>query len=494
MLRTEISYITLSEYLSELREILQDYTEWRWIVAEIARVNKDKNGHYWFELVEKRDSEVIAKTDGVLWVYNSRTVENFTLTTGLNLQSGMKILFYGKAHFHEKHGFRINIQQIDPTFTIGEMALRKKQVLERLEKEGLINRNKSFELPLVIQRIAVVSSLRAAGYEDFTRILIENRYGFSFKLEIFDAFVQGEEAVKSIVDALRRVALEHDRFDIVVVIRGGGSVVDLQCFDEYEIARAIAMMPLPVLTGIGHTRDITVSDHVANLHFKTPSDLAKFIIDRALSFDSLIEDYRKALIKKAELILRAETSKTENLEKRLATATTNTLERLNSKVKLSASRISKASIYTISKEKDRIFRIKNRFTVQTQKKLSDEIRKLAFILKKLSLGSVEKTSTLKFSLKRAVDSLSQKINSFIKFQSINLERKSEKLHLLSPENILKRGYSITYCNGRVLKDASNVNIGSTIDVYLYKGKLYGKVLKKEDEDGEPKLFERHERD
>lgn len=494
MLRTEIAYITLSEYLSELREILQDYTEWRWIVAEIARVNKDKNGHYWFELVEKRDSEVIAKTDGVLWVYNSRTVENFTLTTGLTLQSGMKILFYGKAYFHEKHGFRINIQQIDPNFTIGEMALRKKQVLERLEKEGLINRNKSFEIPLVIQRIAVVSSLRAAGYEDFTKILIENRYGFSFKLEIFDAFVQGEEAVKSIVDALRRVALEHDKFDIVVVIRGGGSVVDLQCFDEYEIARAIAMMPLPVLTGIGHTRDITVSDHVANLHFKTPSDLAKFIIDRALSFDSLIEDYRKSLMKKAELILRSETSKAENLEKRLATATTNTLERLNSKVKLSASRISKASIYTISKEKDRIFRIKNRFTVQTQKKLSDEIRKLAFILKKLSLDSVEKTSTLKFSLKRTVDSLSQKINSFIKFQSINLERKSEKLHLLSPENILKRGYSITYCNGRVLKDASNVNIGSTIDVYLYKGKLYGKILKKEDEDGEPKLFERHERD
>lgn len=488
MLNTEIAYLTLSEYLSELREIVQDSTEWSWIVAEIARVNKDKNGHYWFELVEKRDSEVIAKTDGVLWVYNSRTVENFTLTTGLTLQSGMKILFYGKATFHEKHGFRINIQQIDPTFTLGEMALRKREVLERLEREGLLERNKSFELPIVIQRIAIVSSLRAAGYEDFMRILIENRYGFSFKLKLFDAFVQGEEAVNSIVDALKRVALEYESFDTVVVIRGGGSVVDLQCFDEYEIAKAIAMMPLPVLTGIGHTRDITVSDHVANTHFKTPSDLAKFIIDRALSFDNKIEDYRKALIKKAELILKAETSKATNLEERLSTATRNTLGRLDSKVKLSASRISKAAIVTISTEKDRIFKVKNRFTVQTQKKLRDETGKLGFILKKLNLGSVEKTSTLQFNLKRVIDSLNQNIKNFIKFQSINLERKSEKLHLLSPENILKRGYSITYYNGKVLKEASTVKVGSTIDVYLYKGKVYGKVLKKEEDDGEPKLF------
>lgn len=488
MLNSGVIYTTLAEFLSRIGRLINSNIKSSWIVAEIARVNEDKSGHFWFELVERRESELIAKADAVVWAYNRRVVENFKDTTGIPIQEGMKILFYGKASFHERHGFKLIIEQIDPAFTLGEMALRRKEVLNRLSREGLIDRNKSFELPLVIQRIAVVSSFRAAGYEDFCRILIENTHGFSFKLTLFDAIVQGDSAVDSIVEALRKISMDYEKFDAVALIRGGGSVVDLQCFDEYELARAIALMPLPVLTGIGHTRDITVSDHVANRNFKTPSDLAKFIIDRALSFDTRIEDLRKSLARKVELFLSSEGSKLRNLEERILSSSNNSLYRLSSKVRLNASQISRLALISLGAEKDRVFRCKNRFTLLTQRRLNEQNQRIISLVRKLSLSSADRLSANRFFIKRASESLLQGARNSIRILTILLERNSEKLHLLSPESILRRGYSITYQNGKVLKDSRDAKVGSMIDVYLYRGRISGKVISREEEDGQPKLF------
>lgn len=488
MLNNKITYQTLSQYLSEVRDIFQEWADYRWIVGEIARVDTDKNGNYWFELVEKRDEEVIAQCGAVLWKSSIETVQNFFLKTGMSVQKGMKILFLGKATFHERYGFKISIFQIDPSYTLGEMALKKKEVLERLTKEGLIDKNKAFPLPLVIQKIAVISSESAAGYEDFIKILRENKYGFSFSIKLYDAFVQGQEAVFSIITALKKCSLEHKNFDTVVIIRGGGSVVDLQCFDEYELAKAIALMPLPVLTGIGHTRDKTVADEVAHSSFKTPSEVAKFILEQTLHFDSLIEELKKSIFQKTKFLLNMEFTKTENFQKRLPLSVHNFLQSSNSKINLMLSDTSKLVFKKLNIEKERTFRLKNQFHLKTNLKIKNEMTKINNSANKINIKSSQLLTKFNFLLKTISNSIKDRVKNSLAIKNFNLQRIQEKLHLLSPENILKRGYSITYMDGKILKDAKEVKVGSKLEIQLYKGKLISKVQKKEELNGEPKLF------
>uniref|UniRef100_A0A7C4AK77 Exodeoxyribonuclease 7 large subunit n=1 Tax=Thermodesulfovibrio aggregans TaxID=86166 RepID=A0A7C4AK77_9BACT len=444
MFNVNVIYQTLSQYLSEVRELIQEYTDHRWIVAEIAKVDIDKTGHYWFELVEKKDNEIVAQAGAVLWKSNIDTIYNFFLKTGIELQKGIKILFLGKATFHEKYGFKLNILQIDPAFTLGEMALKKKEVIERLTREGLIDRNKSIQMPVVIQRIAVISSETAAGYEDFLKILKANKYGYKFYIKLFDVFVQGENAVASIINALQNCASDRENYDAVVVIRGGGSAVDLSCFNDYELARKIALMPIPVLTGIGHTRDETVADCVACRSFKTPSEVAKFILDGVLDFDLKIDYLRKMI-----------------------------LHRVN---------------FSLSSQKQRIFSLKHNLHKNTIHRIKKEEVNLNSLNHKIKLKCSEYLAEVNFRIKSYKEKIKSRLQSILAIKALHIDRFSEKLHLLSPENILKRGYSIAYFNGRILKNSMDVEVGQNIQVKLYKGKVTGKVTEREEENGQPQLF------
>lgn len=488
MFNVQTGYQTLSQYLIEIREILQDLAEYRWIVAEIARVDPDKNGHYWFELVEKSNGEIVAQCGAVVWRSNIDTIQNFFIKTGISLQRGIKILFYGKAIFHEKYGFKISIIQIDPSYTLGEMELRKKEILERLKKEGLIEKNKMYEIPLIIQRIAVISSESAAGYEDFLKILKENKYGFKFHLRLYDTFVQGQEAVLSIVNSLKQCAAEYSSYDVVVIIRGGGSVVDLQCFEEYEIAKTIALMPLPVFTGIGHTRDKTVADHVAHSSFKTPSEVAKFILERAMDFESKIDNLMRSIAKKAEFLMNLEISRTNNASRNLKISVRGLMQRLNSQVNLSLSNISKIVFTRLNSERERLFRVRNLLHRNTNVSLKRETTRVSSIQNKSTLKLTQFLTTSKFNLEKLINSLGEKSKVLLNLKKIELKQAEDKLRLLSPENILKRGYSITYLNGKVLKNALDARLNDQIQIHLYKGKLLGKVLDREEIDEELKLF------
>lgn len=466
MFKVDVTYQRLSQYLSEIRELIQDLTDYQWIVAEIAKIDSDKIGHYWIELVEKKDDEVIARCDAVIWKGNTETVSNFFLKTGIQLQKGIKILFLGKATFHEKYGFRLSILQIDPSFTIGEMALKKKEVIERLSCEGLIDKNRALPIPLVIQKIAIISSESAAGYEDFLKILNENRYGFKFYTRLFDAFVQGEFAVSSLIDALRRCVFEIKNFDVVVIIRGGGSTVDLQCFDDYELAKTIAIMPIPVLTGIGHTRDETVADYVACRSFKTPSELAKFMIDKALDYESRVEHLRKMIFHRVESIIKLEEARTQNIKDKLINSVQSSVKRLHIKIDLSLNDLHK----------------------KTDIRLKTEDIRLNNLRSKTELRVSEHLTNGKFRLRSCRENLRVKLQNSLMIKNMQISSLTEKLHLLSPENILKRGYSITYLNGKVLKNSKDVAVGQSILIQLYKGKITGKVILKEDESEGAKLF------
>ena len=241
------------------------------------------------ELVEKDDNKVIAQVKANIWAYEYRKLSlKFQAATNESLRPGMKVLLLVAVTFHEVYGLSLNVRDIDPAYTMGEMALKKRKVIERLTKEGLVKLNKSLSLPVVPQRIAVISSPTAAGYGDFFGQLDNNPYGYKFVHTLFPALMQGSGAEQSIISALRKVSQKIDLFDVLVIIRGGGSVIDLNCFDSYDLASEVARSPLPVITGIGHEKDDTVVDITAHTKMKTPTAVAEFLISGLRSFEENI--------------------------------------------------------------------------------------------------------------------------------------------------------------------------------------------------------------
>lgn len=281
-----------------------------WVIAEIADLKLNQKGHCYLDLVEKEGNAAIAQIKANIWAYEYRAISNrFRKTTNEPLKQGMKILFLASILFHEVYGLSLNIKDIDPTYTMGEMARKKKEVIAQLRKEGIIDKNKALELPLVPQRIAVISSPTAAGYQDFFNHLDNNPYGYRFVHILFPALMQGQEAEGSIIKALTAIRITKSSFDLVVIIRGGGSVTDLNCFDSYPLAAEVAGFPLPVVTGIGHEKDDTVVDIAAHTKMKTPTAVAEFLISGMRNFEESILGLENRIVTSAEQLLRNERQK-----------------------------------------------------------------------------------------------------------------------------------------------------------------------------------------
>ncbi|MBI5846702.1 MAG: exodeoxyribonuclease VII large subunit [Nitrospirae bacterium] len=290
-----------------------------WVVAEIADLKLNQRGHCYLDLVEKEGNAAVAQIKANIWAYEYRSISNrFQKAANEPLKQGMKILFLASILFHEVYGLSLNVKDIDPTYTMGEMARKKKEVIARLRKEGIIDRNKAHVLPLVPQRIAVISSPTAAGYQDFFNHLDNNPYGYRFFHTLFPALMQGQEAEGSIIKALSSIRKQKSAFDLAVIIRGGGSVTDLNCFDGYPLAAEVAGFPLPVITGIGHEKDDTVVDIAAHTKLKTPTAVAEFLISGIRSFEENVLELESRIIASSELLLREEKQKLTSFAQRLS--------------------------------------------------------------------------------------------------------------------------------------------------------------------------------
>ncbi|HYQ48581.1 MAG TPA: exodeoxyribonuclease VII large subunit, partial [Thermodesulfovibrionales bacterium] len=290
-----------------------------WVTAEIAEIKLNQRGHCYLELVEKEDQTTIAQIKATIWAYEYRSISSkFQKATNEPLSRGMKILLLAAVTYHEVYGLSLNIRNIDPAYTIGEMARKKKEVIERLRKEGIIDRNKLRELPLVPQRIAVISSPIAAGYGDFSSHLDANCYGYRFVHILFPALMQGNEAEISIIRALDGIRKRRSDFDLAVIIRGGGSSVDLSCFDSYELSSAVAAFPLPVVSGIGHEKDDTVVDIVSHTRMKTPTAVAEFIISGMRAFEEIVLGIETRIVNRAEEMLKDEKHRLSSLAQQLS--------------------------------------------------------------------------------------------------------------------------------------------------------------------------------
>ena len=279
---TESQHITLRELQRRVKSALEgQFALPLWVSAEISEIKVNYSGHCYLELVEKGGDNGVptAQARAVVWRSNyPRIAGYFEAETGQRLAAGIKILAKALVTYHELYGFSLQITDIDPSYTLGDMERQRQQTILRLQQEGVWEMNRQLPAPDAIQRIAVVSSAQAAGYRDFCKEL--ERSPWRFRTTLFDAFMQGEAAEESIIEALCNVAARPEKFDAVVLIRGGGAASDLNCFNAYRLCAHVAQFPLPVVTGIGHDKDTSVADMVAHTALKTPTAVAGWLVER----------------------------------------------------------------------------------------------------------------------------------------------------------------------------------------------------------------------
>ena len=272
---------SLSELCTEIQEVVEnDLLERYWVRAEIASLSA--RGHCYMELVEKAENNTLAaKVRATCWnnVYSLLSAY-FIQETGQALRVGMQVLVEVSVTFHPVYGLSLNIWNIDPTYTQGDLAKQRQATIQRLTEDGVMELQQSLEIPTLVRKVAVISAADAAGYGDFCDQLKNNRFGFRFELSLFAATMQGDHAPRSIIQALGKIASKEEKWDIVVIIRGGGATTDLGCFDDYELASHCAQFPLPILSGIGHTRDMSIVDMVTHTSVKTPTAAAEWLIER----------------------------------------------------------------------------------------------------------------------------------------------------------------------------------------------------------------------
>lgn len=405
-----------------------------WVQAELSDVRSNYSGHCYLEFVQKdsKSNALVAKARGIIWnnVY-SRLKPFFERETGQLFVSGIKVLVKVTVDFHELYGYSLTVVDIDPTYTLGDMARRRKEIISRLESEGILTLNKELELPVLAQRIAVISSATAAGYGDFCNQLEHNPYGFVFYPHLFQAVMQGDKVELSIIAALEKIYQTQEKWDVVVIIRGGGATSDLSGFDTYNLAAHCAQFPLPVLTGIGHERDDTVLDVVSHTRVKTPTAAAEFLINHLRGTAEALDGY--------------------------------------------ASFINQTIPDILQREKERLERCVSRIPSQVEIRLQREVFRQERLFKRMELAWQSRLMREEHRLDLSLR-IAGALQTRLQREKHRLELFEQRVNAASPDVLLKRGYSITLNNGKAVTDASLLKDGDEIVTRLAKGEIRSKVI------------------
>ena len=423
----QISLLMLQELIKECLE--DDLERQFWVRAEIWDLSVNASGHCYLTLVEKDEttSNIVAKAQAIIWASSFRALRPyFESATGEKLQAGMKVLLLVRVQYSLIYGLSLIVTDIDPSYTIGSTALERQKILDRLEKEGMLDMNRTLSLPDLPRRFAIISAETAAGYGDFMHHLHDNGLGYRFSTELFVAPMQGADAPAGIIAALDRIAARSSDFDAVLIIRGGGSNFDLACFDDYDLAVNIAQYPLPVLTAIGHERDCHVADLVAHTYLKTPTALADFFVD----------------------IFAAEEQQVDSLATRM----------------LMALKGKRAEASTA------VDRLLGRAANSVMMRLQREKRIVEMLLSRAATGILSELHTARnridMLLVRAGNSAAGKLQA----ESHRIQMLELRLSALNPMSILEKGFAIPVKKGQKVTSAADLAAGDSITVVLKDGK------------------------
>lgn len=398
------------------------------VSAEISEQREHSSGHCYLELIQKdaASGQTIARARANIWANTYRTLRPyFEQATGRKLQAGVKVLVTASVSFHPNYHYSLTIWDIDPTYTIGDMARRRAEIIKRLTDDGIIDDNKKTEWSLLPRRVAIISSPSAAGYGDFLNQLHGNPRGYKFYTALFAAAMQGDASENSIIGAMERIFEAQENFDCVVIIRGGGATSELNCFDSYPLAQSVAQFPLPVIVGIGHERDETVLDYVANTRVKTPTAAAEKLIEK-------MQKAEEACMLLKDEIISTVTDKMQSEKERMA---------------LIKERIPNAVIRKINREENRTLQIKNRIIYGMQQNI---------LRQRLLLTNI--TAAIRNGAERGIEREKSRIKLI-----------SNQIELSSPDNILKRGYTLTTKNGYPIRSTDEIAAGDKIETIFIDG-------------------------
>lgn len=420
--------LTLYELNCMVRDLIDlDMPDSYWVQAELSQI-REVNHNCYMELIQKENSSntpvarASAKCWRSTWLLLKPAFERITRQT---LHSGMQVLLQVHAQFHENYGFSWIVDDIDPNYTLGDMARKRLEIIHQLQEEGVLDLQKELPFSPFAQRVAVISSGGAAGYGDFCHQLAENNFGFQFTTELFQTTMQGEGIEKSVVNALNAIFARQNDFDVVVIIRGGGSTSDLSGFDTLELAENVANFPLPIITGIGHDRDESVLDIVSHIRVKTPTAAADFLIDNLQNTYSRIEDAREKIVHVVQHQLQMEKLR---------------LNRLAGQI---------PSLFSVvrARQENKVENLHLRLLSASKQLIADEGHRLEIWLQRIPEITLYK----------------------VEREQHRLQLLDQRIRSVDPQRLLQRGYSITLYHGKSVRDATMLKKGDEIETKLSKG-------------------------
>ena len=445
--------LSLYEMNNLVKEALKTcFPQRYWIHAELSEVHENPSGHCYLEFIEKtpRSGQIIAKARGMIWAATYRLLKPyFETNTGQRFASGIKVLVEVSPTFHEQYGYSLTVHNINPEYTLGDLALQRKRIIAQLTAEGIIDMNRELTWTTAPQRVAVISSPTAAGYGDFCNQLQHNPHGYQFYTVLFPAVMQGEQAERSILNALSRVYEYADLFDTVVIIRGGGATSELSCFDSYLLAAHVAQFPLPVITGIGNERDDTVLDVVANTRVKTPTAAAEFLS-----------------VKMAEF-----TVSLQLLQKNILTLCNTQLQQERQQITAYQSDIPRLIQQRITLDTLRLERMRQSLNIKIRNKIEAERSRIMQLAVHIPARSEKLLIEGKYRWENILRQIQNATYRRIENEKQQLGNTEQLIVASSPENILKRGYSVTLKNGKIVKDAQELATGDRLSIWLSKGEI-----------------------
>ena len=427
--------LSLFELNSLVRDVIDaSLPDSYWVEAELSEAREGYGGHCYLELIEKdeRSNTPIAKAHAACWRNRWMLIKpHFERVTGQRIHAGMKVLLKVHAQFHENYGFSWIVDDIDPNYTMGDMARKRLEIINTLKEEGVFELQKELVLPMFCQRIAVISSATAAGYGDFCNQLADNDYGLQFKTCLFPATMQGEGVEQSAIAALDSINAEWESFDCVVIIRGGGATSDLSGFDTLSLAENVANFPLPIITGIGHERDESVLDMISFQRVKTPTAAAAFLVQHLTDVYVRVMDAQETIV--------------QNVKHRLQV------------------------------ERMRLERLSNTIPVQFSLVKTKQGAYLDRLMNRLSSGILQKLS----NAERKFEIVSQNIQPILERKMLNehhqLQMLEQRIKAQDPELLLKRGYSITLKDGKSVRNAADLHVGDLIETRFAEGTVKSEV-------------------
>lgn len=450
-------FLNLSAVSNGIREAIHSRfgEQLLWIVAEISEMSVRK-GHCYLSLVEKLpgNSAPMCEMKGIVWAGKFEKISQiFRNETGTELAANTTILFQAMVRFDVKWGLSLIIEDIEPKYTVGLLQVERDKTVARLREEGVYEANKRLQFPLVPSRIAVISARDSRGYEDFLNKLENNPRGYHFNVTLFSSLLQGDHAATGMVNRLIEIFNRKDEFDVVVIVRGGGGAIDLNCFNDYKLSRAVARFPLPVISGIGHTTNKSVVDEVAFADAITPTDAADFIIEKTTAFEERLDDYVMTLGTSYLVAVNAEKTK---------------LTQLSSAMNTRSRELIRNELYYVSGSAAQIQNFSGNLLKQAGHSLSMFARELTYKSKLRIREEHHVINNKQQTLKPAPIKL-------LKSALMSLENTEQTVKILDPVNVLKRGFSITLIDNRPVLNSNEVKTNDRIKTILYEGTIESEV-------------------